>query len=226
MKNILLLALLATIFSCSNTKNGKENKKWEHQVTVEEVIQTSAYTYLLVDENGADRWIAVASMDAKVNDVLFYNTGLEMVDFKSKELNRVFPNLLLVQVISDGKTDMPKRQHTKVVNTEKNTITTQNVSANTKSEGLVTLVDLFANKSKYNGKWITVKGKVVKFNPKIMGKNWVHITNANGEYDLTITTMNTVRLDDEVTFDGVIILNKDFGAGYKYDIIMENAVLK
>ena len=59
-----------------------------------------------------------------------------------------------------------------------------------------------------------------------MGKNWVHITNANGEYDLTITTNATVKLDDEVIFDGMIILNKDFGAGYKYDIIMENAVLK
>lgn len=61
-----------------------------------------------------------------------------------------------------------------------------------------------------------------------MGKNWIHIqdgTKHNTSFDLTITTQNLPALNDEVTFKGTIMVNKDFGAGYFYDVIMENAVL-
>jgi hypothetical protein len=59
-----------------------------------------------------------------------------------------------------------------------------------------------------------------------MGKNWVHIqdgTEYNGQYDLTITTQEKVNVGDVVVFEGIISLNKDFGFGYAYDILMENA---
>jgi hypothetical protein len=59
-----------------------------------------------------------------------------------------------------------------------------------------------------------------------MERNWIHIVNDKGNYDLTITTNDVVNLDDNVTFEGVITLNKDFGAGYKYAIIMEEGLLK
>jgi uncharacterized membrane protein YcgQ (UPF0703/DUF1980 family) len=99
-------------------------------------------------------------------------------------------------------------------------------SANIESIGAVSLADLFTNPSNYNGKKITVTGKVVKFSPNIMARNWIHIVNDKGNYDLTITTTDIVNLDDNVTFEGVITLNKDFGAGYKYAIIMEEGLLK
>ena len=61
-----------------------------------------------------------------------------------------------------------------------------------------------------------------------MGKNWVHIqdgTNSAGSFDLTVTTQEVAEVNDEVTFKGVITLDKDFGSGYFYDVIMEDAVL-
>ncbi len=227
MKNILFVIVLSLFVSCSGEDaKQSESKKWEHTVKVKEVIQTSAYTYLLVTEGGADRWIAVSRMDAKENDVLYYNNGLEMVDFKSKELNRTFPNLLLVQVISDGENDLPKRQMQQPKQVKPNDAAHSEHSSDIKSEGAVSLDELFTNKSNYNGKKVTVTGQVVKFNPAIMGKNWVHIVDNESKYDLTITTNEVVALDDNVTFEGIIILNKDFGAGYKYAIIMEEGVLK
>jgi hypothetical protein len=60
----------------------------------------------------------------------------------------------------------------------------------------------------------------------IMGKNWIHVqdgTEAAGNYDLTVTTQGTAKVGDVVVVEGGISLNKDFGAGYKYDVIMEDA---
>ena len=61
-----------------------------------------------------------------------------------------------------------------------------------------------------------------------MYKNWIHLqdgTESGGKYDFTITTKETVNTGDTITIKGKITLDKDFGYGYKYDIIMEEAVL-
>ena len=190
---------------------------------VEEAIQTSSYTYLLVSEDGINYWIAVSRMNAKAQDVLYYNSGLEMINFESKELQRTFDKLLLVQVISDGSSEVAPR------NIQKKQTPVNNQAASSGSVedmGVVSLTELFNNSTNYGGKRVTVSGNVVKFNPGIMGRNWVHIVDGESSYDLTITTNNNVKLDDKVTFEGVITLNKDFGAGYKYPIIMEQGKLK
>jgi hypothetical protein len=88
----------------------------------------------------------------------------------------------------------------------------------------ITITSLLNNKKSFSGKIIKVKGRVTKFNPQIMGKNWVHIqdgTEFNGGYDLTITTNNMVSVGDTLTFEGKIALDKDLGYGYFYSVIME-----
>jgi len=88
------------------------------------------------------------------------------------------------------------------------------------------LADLFANRAAHADKTVTVKGKVTKVNRAIMGKNWVHLqdgTSDDGNFSLTITTEEDAKVDDIVAFTGTITLDKDFGAGYKYDIIMQDA---
>ncbi|MBK9017715.1 MAG: hypothetical protein IPM82_28755 [Saprospiraceae bacterium] len=86
---------------------------------------------------------------------------------------------------------------------------------------------MIANISKYDGKTVKVTGKVMKVNPMIMGRNWLHIQDGSGKnLDLTVTTVEQVQLGATVTLEGTIALNKDFGAGYKYDYILEGAVVK
>ena len=90
--------------------------------------------------------------------------------------------------------------------------------------GCIKIADLLANKKSYSGKIIKVTGKVTKFNPQIMGKNWFHIqdgTEFSGSFDLTITTDQSVNVGDLVTFQGKIALDKDFGYGYFYSVLME-----
>ena len=91
-------------------------------------------------------------------------------------------------------------------------------------EGCVTISKLLADKKSFSGKTIKITGQVTKFLPQIMGKNWVHIqdgTEFEGGFDLTITTDQQVNVGDKMTFEGKITLDKDFGYGYFYAVLME-----
>ena len=95
-------------------------------------------------------------------------------------------------------------------------------------EGCVKLSDLFSGKKTFEGKIIKITGKVTKFNSGIMGKNWIHIQDGSefeGEYDLTVTSSGEATVGEIITLEGKIALEKDFGYGYFYKIIMEDAVI-
>ncbi len=88
--------------------------------------------------------------------------------------------------------------------------------------------DAFAKRKELNGKTIRVQGKVVKFSPMIMGRNFVHLQDGSGDpmkntHDLVFTTEATVETGKVITMEGVLTANKDFGSGYKYDAIVEEA---
>ncbi len=96
------------------------------------------------------------------------------------------------------------------------------------AKDVVKVEDVFAKKDTLSGKKVTVKGEVTKFNSGIMGKNWVHIKDGSGKpgtNDLTATTKDTAKVGDKVVVTGTLAVGKDFGAGYKYDAIIEDAVI-
>ena len=93
--------------------------------------------------------------------------------------------------------------------------------------GCTAISNLLLNKQSLSGKVIRVKGVVTKFNPQIMGKNWIHIQDGSefqGGFDLTITSDKSVSLGDTVTFEGKMALDKDFGYGYYYSVLMEEGI--
>lgn len=97
-----------------------------------------------------------------------------------------------------------------------------------KAEGGKTVAEVFAEKDALAGKPVTFRGKVVKTNPNIMGKNWLHVrdgSGAEGTNDLTVTTAAGAipSVGDTVVVKGTVALEKDFGMGYQYDIIVEDA---
>ena len=78
------------------------------------------------------------------------------------------------------------------------------------------------------GKTISVQGKVVKVNNGIMGRNFVHVQDgtgdaAKGTNNLIVTSKQTAAVGDQVTVSGVVVLNRDFGAGYSYPLLIEEA---
>jgi len=198
-----------------------------HEVKVKEVVQTSNYTYLKVTDNGAENWIAVTRQEAAVGEVYYYDEALEMKNFNSKELNRTFETIYFVQGIS--KEPIAAAAEPQMGNKAvQPTLTIKEGISVAPAEGGVSIANLYASRNDFGGKKIKMKGQVVKINEEVMGKNWIHIQDGtkDGEnFDLTITTLDKVKLDDVVTFEGTISLKKDFGYGYFYELIMEDAKL-
>lgn len=195
----------------------------EHKVVALEALNTDKYTYVRVNENGQENWIAITKRDIKVGNTYYYRGGLMKKNFQSKEFNRVFETVYLVgDFREEGQTT--------------NATPAASIPAETKSleapknvklaAGAIRIADLVANKTKYEGKVVKITGKCVKLNPMIMGRNWVHINDGSGKnLEITVTTSETVQLGSMVTLEGTLALNKDFGAGYKYDYIIEGAKL-
>jgi len=98
-----------------------------------------------------------------------------------------------------------------------------------KPKGGKTVQEVYQEKDKLNGKRVTLRGKVVKYNEAIMGKNWLHLRDGTGKEpanDLTVTTQAKAKVGDTVLLEGTVTLDKNLGAGYNYKVIIEDAKVK
>lgn len=100
-------------------------------------------------------------------------------------------------------------------------------SGHSHAQGAVSVADLFAKKQELSGKSVTVEGNVVKVSEAIMGKNWIHIqdgTGGEGTNDIVFTSATqSAKVGDHVVATGTVATDKDFGYGYFYAVIVEEA---
>jgi uncharacterized protein with beta-barrel porin domain len=139
-------------------------------------------------------------------------------NFESKEYNRVFDQMYLVNNLVAS--NHASQQSGKQATTAKNNTEIGDVKLAT---GSVPIAELVKNPSSYAGKEVQVTGTCTKINPNIMQRNWVHLKdNSDTDYDFVLTTDQMIPEGHTVTMMGTLAVNKDFGAGYKYEIILEN----
>lgn len=99
-------------------------------------------------------------------------------------------------------------------------------------ENSYSIIEIFSKAAELNGKSVIVRGKVMKVSPRIMGRNWIHLQDGTGNpddntHDLVVTTsLDPVADWDIITIEGTLTANKDFGSGYSYEVIIEEASLK
>jgi len=236
MKNILIVSILsiALFSSCLNNLSNEEKlEEGVFKVEVKEVLETTQYTYFKGIVSGAELWFAVGKTNVETGKSYYYKNPLEMQSFKSKELDRTFDYILFLNSIQDNPDFSAQTSTTNAMgNTmgnKKNELVKESELKIEHTNGAISIGELFENKAKYEGKVVTLKGKVVKFNPQIMKTNWIHLqdgTEFDKQFDITVTSDAVVTLGDIITIEGVVTLNKDFGAGYKYDVIVENGQIK
>ncbi len=205
----------------------KETNK--RKIVVQEVLQANSYTYVKALEGSESIWIAIPKREVEVGEVYYYEQGMEMKDFKSKDLDRTFESIYFINGISaQPKISSLKDEQTLDDEAHKKKDPVQKQELNIqKEEGVTSIGDLYEHKTDFENKTIKVKGLVTKFNPSIMKKNWVHIQDGTGgddSFDLVITTKDFVKVGEIATFQGSIAINKDFGYGYKYDLMMEEGI--
>jgi len=240
MRKTAILLLVIVFASCVRNKNvqipqqANNGKSFE----VAEVIQGGTYTYIKVKENDAEKWMAITKQEVDKGGVYYYDNALQMNNFTSKEINRTFDEIYFVNAISKTPFESATMEnagamggamgnmaeapaHSGKVDVEQNS--TINLK---KSAGEISVAQVYSNRAGYEGKEIEIRGLVVKVNKEVMGKNWIHIqdgTSDNGNFDLTVTSNELAEVNDEITVRGKIVLNKDFGYGYSYEVIMEDA---
>jgi hypothetical protein len=192
---------------------------------VTDVLEAAGYTYAEVDTGNGKVWAATTTTPLKVGDMVAFTTEMPMQNFHSSAMNRDFPLIYFVsRFISDDASQVDTTTamastHGAIKSTSKLTA----IEGINKIEGGNTIAEIYTDKQKYNGKVIRVRGQVTKYNANVMGKNWLHIRDSSTQDDLTITTANTAAIDTIVVVEGKLILDKDFGHGYVYPVIVEDA---
>jgi hypothetical protein len=220
LKNLLIAGMILLVAGCRNNPSGEYTT-----VMVKEVEQAGSYTYLLVKANGPEYWLAVPVMDARPGETYHYQGGMRMHDFHSQELDRTFEEILFLDALfaGEGSSVQGIQEVTpgSMVIIERSDVEVQRV------EGTVSIAELYSDPAAYEGKRIRVAGEVTRFNPAIMERNWVHLqdgTEFEGKYDLTATSLESFTVGTAVTLEGILAIERDFGYGYRYEILLEEAV--
>ena len=203
--------------------------------TVVETVDAKNYTYVHVNTGSEDLWAASGQFRVAVGDRVMVPLEMPMENFHSEALNRDFPLIYFASSITkEGQTPPPMAPfpgHPPMGGQAARPDAQGVTEPISPAPGGTRIADVWANRASLAGKTVIVRGKVVKFNGGIMGRNWVHIQDGSGKadagtHDLTITTDSVVAVGDVITATGTLAVDKDFGAGYTYQVIVEGASIK
>ena len=200
------------------------------------VLQAGRYTYVEAETDQGRVWAAAPTSTIAVGATVALATAMPMTDFHSEALDRDFPVVYFQTSFeepgAEGAAGMPAG-HPEVGGSggmsghPSPTEGAAAVSADiAKAAGGYTVAELWAQKQSLAGREVSVRGQVVKYNAGILGRNWIHLrdgTGAEGSNDITVTTDETVRVGDVILITGTAALDRDFGAGYMYELIIEEA---
>ncbi len=244
MTKLLTPALLAALFLTARaldaTNTPEEAARAPVAGKVIETTNSGDYTYVLVQHGGHKTWAASRPFEVAVGDAITIPEGWVMKDFKSRSLNRTFAWILFAPAVEvSGKgaklatSSLPPGHPTLTATNSVAPAAAPPVEIKPgsveKVRGGYTVEECYAKKRELAGKSVKVRGVVVKFTPSVMGKNWIHIRDGSGKADtgdLTLTTMKEVKRGDTIVAEGKVVCDKDFGAGYKYSVLIESAIIK
>jgi len=214
-----------------------------------ETMTTDGYTYVQVDTGNQKAWAATTHFVVKKGDNVTVFGGMPMNNFHSKSLNRDFDLVYFTGKISNnsdstgapaapvlppGHPALPGEAapvlppNHPALAAPAAPVVKVDLTGIKKATSGKTVEEIYAAKAKLAGKSVAVRGKVVKYNSMVMGKNWLHIRDGSGSAmegnnDLTVTTATAAKVGDTVLVTGKVSTDKDFGAGYKYSVILDDA---
>ena len=215
--------------------------------TVIETMNAAGYTYVYVDNGEEKIWAAAPAFAVKVGDEVMVPEGMAMHNYHSQSMDRDFDVVYFVESVlnasnptmpspsmgsgmmgggaSPADMQMPEGHPSVSGSAAPEGVDLTNI---VKAENGLTIAEIYAGKAELSGKSVTLRGKVVKYSPQIMGTNWIHLQDGSGDQeagtnDLTVTSSVQVNVGDTIVVSAPLTLDKDFGYGYKYNLIMENA---
>jgi hypothetical protein len=229
IKALALAGLLTTAPLVTSWAAGPAAASASGVVTGEvlEVKGVESYTYLRLNTAQGETWAAVNKTTVAKGAKVTLSNVMTMENFESKELKKTFPSILFGSL--DGATAGAADPHAGIPKAAEEAKDVKVAKAS--GANAFTVADVVGKADKLKDKPVRVQGKVVKYNAGIMGKNWIHLRDgsgsaADGSNDILVTTDANAKLGDVLTASGVVHINKDFGSGYSYKVLIEEATLK
>ena len=203
--------------------------------TVREQITVEPYVYVRLETAQGDVWAAVLQAPLSVGSPITVYNVLLMEQFASQTLNRTFARIYFGSLVPvpGGANEAPTAAEgaaasAPMAGTPPADDAKVGRIARATGGDARTIGELWTQKSHLAGATVSIRGVVVRYNPGVMGKNWIHVQDgsgdaASGTHDIAVTTLDAAAVGDTVVISGTVRTNRDLGAGYTYALIVEDA---
>jgi hypothetical protein len=171
-----------------------------HSATVLEVNHTDSYTFILVDQEGTERWVAAKIIDTAPGDTVEYAGGTLMRDFHSKSLDKTFEEILFLANIR--------------------------IAQQADAGDQMSIAELYANRADLAGKTVTVRALVRGVLTNVQGKNWVTVSDGTGiapDDTLLAVTTQTAVLGEALLVQGTVRTDVNVSPQHQYKVVIEDA---
>ena len=205
-----------------------EKEKASAHISYGKILQIQkvmGYTYLKVDQNGTQKWVTIVNVPVHVGDTIGYDDRLVMKNFKSKALGKTFD-----EIIFSTKVYLPeKAPQSKSLKAALDIPQKSETVEQAPMKEFYTVEEVHRYRKSLAGKTVAVKARVYKVAHQIMKRDWVHLGDGTGNGkamtdDLVFTATQTdVKAGDSVIAKARIVIDKDFGYGYFYPVLGEDA---
>ena len=251
LRFILIIALFTTTnYAAEPGHEGHDHEKNVHTASeaiyygkVLEIQSVMGSKYLKVDENGTQHWVAIANAPVTVGDKIGYDKRTIMHDFKSKSLGKTFKEIIFASdVYLPQKAHKPKSMKDMLGLGSKDPHKGMGMGMSPDEEGkpakpfvqkdVYTVEEVHMWRKSLEGHVISLEGTVFKVSHQIMKRDWVHIGDGTGiekelTDDLVFTAASTdIKAGDKVIAKGKVVVNKDFGYGYFYKVLIQDATFE
>jgi hypothetical protein len=198
-----------------------------------EVQDVDSYTYLRLKTKEGETWAAVNRAPVQKGAQVTIESPAVMTNFESKTLNRKFDKIVFGMLAGTGAGGAGKGGDLTALHAgvAKPADAGDVKVAKATGANARTVAEIVTKSAELKDKTIVVRGKVVKFTPEVLGKNWVHLRDGSGSAadntnDVLVTTKDQAKIGDVVLVTGVVHTDRDLGSGYSYKVLIEEATLK
>ena len=198
-----------------------------------ETKDVEPYTYLRLKTKDGEVWAAVGKSPVKVGSEVTIENASIMTNFESKTLKKTFDRIYFGSIAGAGtKAPLAGGDMAAVhAGVAKPADVGEVKVAKATGPDARTVAEVVAKRTDLKDKTVVVRGKVVKFTPGVMDKNWIHLRDgtgsaADGTNDLVVTTKDETQIGAVVLVKGVVHTDKDLGSGYSYKVLIEEATLQ
>jgi hypothetical protein len=187
----------------------------------------NGYTYVYLKKKDRKKiWVAFPLAQVTVGSTIDLVPGEVIRNFESRALKRTFNRI----IFSLGRIAPQGVRTGTFPEVNKNPTTAKEAMTIARAEGsnAHTVAELFAHKDILNGRKVVIRGKIVKVVPRIMKMNWLHIQDGTGsarrkDHEIVVKTRALPAKGETVTVVGTLLKDMDYGSGYHYDALIDNA---